>query len=146
MEDNHQIIENLFQQYCEEVKELLKESKPFAGLFGFGTGPKDDPCHARFIKKVNQETERMANEPVSADEASKTVRFLLSIQLGCEKEGLIYWTCMAAHGAALPLIPLLLPTDALEIFDTYSKDLPKRMRMPLQEKVMKALRNRSKGV
>lgn len=137
-------IKALYGQYCEEVELLLKEAKPFAGMFGLGSGPKDAPCHAGFIAKLGQETERMAQEPVSAEEAAEVVRYLLSLQDSCEKEGLMYWTCMAAHGAALPLIPLLSTAGAADILEMYNSNVPRRMRMPLQDRVMKSLKTRAK--
>ena len=137
-------IESLFRDYCEEVAKLTKEARPFAGMFGFGSGPKDDPCHARFVEAVNREAARQAEDKVPAEEAKQTVGLLLSLQQSCDREGLVYWTCMAVHGAALPLIPLLHPEDAKEICDAYAKALPRRMRMPLQERVMKALAARAK--
>ena len=142
--EGNQKIETMFRKYCEEVAKLTKEAKPFSGMFGFGSGPKDDPCHARFVEAVNQETAQMTADHVSEEEAKRTVQLLLSLQQTCEREGLVFWTCLAVHGAALPLIPLLLPKDAGEICEEYQVALPRRMRMPLQEKVRKALAARAK--
>ena len=142
--EKNQTMEEMFRKYCDEVANLMKGAKPFAGMFGFGSGPKDNPCHERFIADLNREAERMAAEPVSPEEAKKTVSFLLSLQQTCERDNLVYWTCMAAHGAAVHLIPLLLPEDAEALCKQYNAMLPRRMRMPLQEKVMKMLSARGR--
>ena len=132
----------LYAQYEEDVRKLLSEARPFAGFFGFGTGPKDDPAHQRFCQAVQQEAERMAEEGATPEAALDAVRFLLSAQQNSRRDGLAYWTMMAAQGAALALIPRLSPEGAKAAAAEYEKTVPRRERMPLQDRILKALRAR----
>ena len=133
-------LQNLNARYREDVETLLANAKPFAGWFGLGSGsPKDSPLHGRFYEDVNALAAQLAEGKPSAEEAAGFIAYLLRAQKEAGQDSLAYWTCMAAHGAALPLIPFLRPEDAAALAGTYAVDVPRRERMPLQKKVLDAL-------
>ena len=110
-------LEALYAEYKKTVEKVVKDARPFAGFMGLGGGPKDDPCHRKFYEGVCLLTGRLAQEGMSAAEAKDCASYILGAQCAEEKEGLLYWTMMAAHGAVKPLLPLLTREDAEALAD-----------------------------
>ena len=133
-------LQGRYAAYRDQVAALQRSAPPFAGLFGLGSGPKDDPCHRRFLSEIAQCTEAWAQEEMEPDEAAAVVGFILQVQTQDEPRGLCYWTAMAAHSACLALIPKLEAQDASALAARYAHDVKRRERMPLQERVLAALR------
>lgn len=135
-------LEGMYQRYYDDLKKALSGAKPFAGLFGFGSGPKDDPCHMRLIEDVKTYVSGLAEQNPTVEDAKAVVTYILTEQKNVDKDSLGYWTLMAAHGAALPLIGRLSREDALTLAEEYGRLVPKRERMPMQDQVLKALKRR----
>ena len=142
MDELEQLREQ-YRQYHNQVQKVRLDAKPFAGVFGIGAGPKDDPCHMAFFHGVEETCKGFADAPVSADTAAAVIRYVVTAQTEGEKEGITYWPMMAAHGTILPLIPLITKEQASELKALYEQTVPKRERMPLQDKVLKALAERA---
>ena len=133
-------LEALYAEYKKTVEKVVKDARPFAGFMGLGGGPKDDPCHRKFYEDVCLLTGRLAQEGMSAAEAKDCASYILGAQCAEEKEGLLYWTMMAAHGAVKPLLPLLTREGAEALAADYERQVPPKVRMPLQEEILTALR------
>lgn len=132
-------LEALYAEYKKTVEKVIKDARPFAGFMGLGGGPKDDPCHRKFYEDACALVQQFADAGIDASEAKACVSYILGAQCREDPEGLLYWTMMAAHGAVKPLLPLLGKEDAAVLAAEYEKQVPKKVRMPLQEEILSAL-------
>ena len=131
-------------QYEEAMDKVIARLRPGDGLLGLGRDPKRDPCHMAFYEAVGETVARFAGEELAAEEAFQAARFLLSLTQ-VERRNLVRPMMEAVQGHALPLIPLLEPGQAEELAHWYGAHYPKRQRLPVQDKVMRALEKRARG-
>ena len=133
-------IKALYGEYLLQAAKLESERKVGDGLFGMGTKPSDDPCHDEFAKKL----EALIGEFASADPTSAEVREVLSYIYNMPAEHReplsSYWMLNAVHGLTLGLAERLSPQDAEKLCKLYEKEIPRRKRLPVQKKVMSALK------
>lgn len=127
----------LYEQYQREVDAVIKKAKPTDGILGFGHGPKDDPCHERFIHSFTDLIGRSVLEGVSAEEADGLLSYIFEAQQ--KEKTFVYWSMIAVHGEAMPLISFLTKERASEMLDQYQAMFPQNHRLPVQDKIVDAL-------
>lgn len=136
-------LEKQYVDAIEKIRIAAKNRKPGEGIFGFGRKLSDEPCHMELIEGVQKVAEAMAKEATS-QEAAKAIRYILERPECYEKVAQsMYWTMITAQGQVMPLIPCLNKEDALEIYTWYNKENPKRLRLPIQNDIVKALKART---
>ena len=99
-------------------------------------------CVERYEEAVDSMTSRLRPGEPEAGEVVQAVRFLLTLGQG-DRRPLVRPMLEAAQGHALPLIPLLEPGQAEELAHWYGASYPRRQRLPIQERVLRALEERS---
>ena len=125
--------------YVEELEKAEKNRKPFGGLFGFGQGPGDFPCHEALDRQVAELTAEAAEAEESPEETAALVKDIL------EAEGNRTWTeaarlsVLAIQRHTLPLISRMSREDRDSISSWYEKQYPKRKRLPVQRQIVKEL-------
>lgn len=128
----------LTENYIEELEKADKNRRPGSGLFGFGHGPGDDPCHEIMDRQVGELAAEAAE--ASPEETAELVRAIL------RAEGSIPWreaarlAVLAAQRHTLGLIPGMKAEDRRETADWYEKTYPKRTRLPIQKQIIRELR------
>lgn len=132
-----EFLHELVNNYADEVTALIAASKPTDGLFGFGSSPKNDPCHARFFEAMRQ--------AVSEGDACENVRFLLRAPQDCVVPDSCRLMLEAIHGLAEPLVEKLTAEQCREFAAWYDENVPKRRRLPVQRSLYKALRRQAGG-
>ncbi len=130
-------LQTLYARYEETVRELQKNAKPFAGIFGWGDDPRNDPCHVRFYEDVGAMVD-------SLREAEEAVRFeatcwLISAPARCAVKEAV-WFQFAAQGHGKLLIPKLTPVHRQELRELFEKAVPRRQRLPVQDEIYKLLK------
>ena len=133
-------IQEIYRSYQEEYSQVVKKARFGEGLFGFGVGPKNHPCHTQFAERL----EKCLNEAdlQSADPAQirELLAFMFDAPLNCRgDEDPKYWMLLAVQKLTLDLIPLLAPDDARTLATKYAYDYPRHKRLELQNKVLAAL-------
>ena len=130
------------ERYEEAVDSMTSRLRPGDGVLGMGRDPRRDPCHMAFYEEVGETVARFQATEPEAGEVVQAVRFLLTLGQG-DRRPLVRPMLEAAQGHALPLIPLLEPGQAEELAHWYGASYPRRQRLPIQERVLRALEKRS---
>ena len=133
-------VEALFDAYLQTVAELEKNRKLGDGMFGMRPGPADDPCHERFAADLEMLLKEYAAAKPSSGEAAEILRFLFGRAEETSMPRSAYWMLIAVQGLGRELIGLLSCEDAAGLLTFYGKRYPRRMRLPVQNQIMKQLK------
>lgn len=127
-------MKNLIENYIAEVKDVSKNSRPLAGVFGFRGGVGDSPCHLAFYNAMKEVTE-------SEDcEAYEAVKLLIRADTEYEAPKSAVFMLSAVQGLAIPLVDKLSGEQKAEFLKYFEDYIPKRKRLPVQEQLYKALK------
>ncbi len=142
MEDCIAALEQAFTAYRQELEEFARTSKPTDGILGFGRCLKDDPCHDRFDGRVKEAVDSVCAASPTPEDAEKIVSLLLrSDPTGWPTAA--QWMLRAIERHTLPLIPFLAPEAAAAFQKEYAARYKRWERMPKQQEVLKALKQRA---
>ena len=134
----------LYEGYLTEAEAAERSAAPGAGLFGFGKGPEDDPCHDRFVAALRAFYEELAILKTQ----SGTVRELMEYACAAPRENprprSAYWMLIAVQGLTIPLAERLNPADAGALAELYEKSCRRSERLPVQKQLIDALRAAAK--
>ena len=136
-------IKNRYEKYTDEVHSLYENKGLFDGILGFGNAPSKDPCHMKFYEEIEDMISKISRDEPEPQTASRLVSYLLSARDSFEAEDTAIWMITAAEGLSQSLIPFLDPKDAQDILSDYETRTPKRMRLPVQSKIIKLLKEKS---
>ena len=130
-------LQQLYEAYTQKARTVLANKKFGEGLFGFGGKAADDPCHMQFVADVRA----LLENDLPTDDAAlcELLTWMLHMADGYDKIPSIYWTLIAAQGAALPLIPRLAPTDAAALHDSYKRAYNRWSLLPVQSDILRQL-------
>lgn len=137
-------IEALYQAYVDKALQLEREKQPGQGLLGFGAKPADDPCHAAFVETVKETAAAFARQEMAPEDVKAVVGFMLHTPHMYREPQSLYWTLIAAQGAALPLIHGLTKEDAEQLQRKFARDVRPWQRLPVQKEIFRALEKRKK--
>ena len=124
--------------YVEELEKAEKNRKPFGGLFGFGQGPGDFPCHEALDRQVAELTAEAAAEG-SPEETAALVKDILEAERNRTWTEAARLSVLAIQRHTLPLISRMSREDRGRISSWYEKQYPKRKRLPVQRQIVKEL-------
>lgn len=126
--------------YREGLENDRKKRKPLSGLFGFGAGPGDDPCHEILDRQTAQLTEEAQSEQAGPDETAELVGAVLQAEGNGEWPEYARLALIAIQRHTIPLISGIHPEERAELAAWYEKKYPKRMRLPVQKKILEELK------
>ena len=132
-------FQGIIAQYSEELEKMSKSRKITGGLFGFGAGPGDDPCHDAMDKQVGELTAQIQADEVQPEETAELVTAVLRAEKEREWPAAAKWAVIAIQRYTIPLISEIRPEDRKAIAAWYTKAYPKRQRLPIQKQVVKKL-------
>lgn len=138
-------LRDCYQSYLTYTRTLRRKTSPLAGALGFGGGAKDDPGHMRFYEQAKAEAEALLAASPTPQEAREAVTLMLRAEEEHRDNDLAVWALMAAQHHAIPLIGLLTREDAGALLEWYRRRYPRHKRLPAQEEVLRALKNRAAG-
>lgn len=133
----------LYDDYHAQIRLFKSKMKPADGLFGMGVGLGEAPCHDDFAEKLEALLQAMAADGDFQDSRS-VLEFIYQAPLQ-EPERAAYWMMMAVHRLTLPLINRLEQEDAQQLLAWYKDAYPRKDRLPPQDMVLKALKERSQS-
>ena len=140
-------VQGLYEAYQDQARALERASKPWERLFGLVGGPQSHPCHEQFIQSLEQTLRAAADRPLPAVEAAALLDYIyFPAPARRRSQDSSCWMRVAVHGLTLDLIPLLRPEDARALRGRYQGDYPRRSRLPVQEKVLDALKRRGENL
>ena len=143
MDELFAALEQAFRDYRQDLENYQKKAKPTDGLLGFGHSLQNDPCHEKLDEAVKKAVDAINAAGPTPDEAEKAVRFLLRPDDGKPWPLAAEWMLRAIERHTLPLIPFLTPGDAAAFQKEYVARYKPWERMPKQQEVLKALKNRA---
>lgn len=126
--------------YIEEFKQVQEKASPAAGLFGFGSGPDDHPCHMAFYERIQEMTKGFLASGLGAEDAFSTVELLLKSHQTKDCPNTVKLMLVAVQKFAVPLIPMLSHKDSEELLKWYDSFVPRQTRMPVERDVARALK------
>ena len=127
-------LEILIDDYIKTV-ETLKPKSAFGGMFGFGGGTRDDPCHFEFY-----ETFKTAIENDCEDDPYEICKLLITAERkGAPDKARFMLT--ALQRLAIPLVDRLTTEQKSEFIEYFDENIPRRMRLPIQKDLYKALKD-----
>lgn len=127
-------LDNLIQDYISTANTVIKNQKPLAGVFGFGKSISNDACHEVFLDKLQKTLE----EDTEMD-AYEIVQFLLQAENNYECPKSVKFMLVAIQGLAVPYVSKLTLEQKKEFKDYFDHNIPKHMRLPVQDKLYKEL-------
>ena len=137
-------LEALYDDYIRTVRELEENRKFGDGLFGIRPGPADDPCHDRFAADVKQLLADFRDTSPDSEECAALLRYLLTVPESRRELRCAYWMLNAVQGFGIDLVEYLNPADAKALAELYNAYYPRRNRLPVQEKLLKRLKQQAK--
>ena len=129
----------LYESYIAKGIQLERDKKPGAGLLGLTAGPKDDPCHRKFLDDLQEMLAGAQAAALPSGEVCQALAYIYRAPLEHKEPLSVYWVLQAAHGATLGLIGLLEPADARTLRDDFARMYRRWERLPAQKKVLEAL-------
>ncbi len=132
--------QGIIVHYIEELEKAEKNRKPGSGLFGFGQGPGDFPCHTEMDNRVAELAAEIAEGEAEPDEVAEIVKAVLQAEESRAWPEAARWAVMASQRHVLPLIARISAEDKKEMLAWYEKAYPKRRRMPLQKQILEKLK------
>jgi len=136
-------LEALYNDYIDFVQELERNRKPGEGLFGMRSGPKDDPCHERFAADVKKLLEDFRDTSPGPGDCAALLRYMFTVPEAWQELTCAYWMLIAVQGFGLDLIGYLNPADAKALAEFFSAAYPRHIRLPVQEKLLKRLKQQA---
>ena len=130
----------LYDRYLETVKKLVRERKPGEGMFGFGGGPANNPCHDRFAEDLAVLLGELTEENAPSALRRRAMELVYTAPLKYPEPRSAYWMLLAVHGLTHALIPGLTAEDADALAALYEQSYPRRTRLPVQIETLDLLR------
>ena len=131
----------ILNEYREGLEKDRKNRKPLSGIFGFGAGPGDDPCHEILDRQAGQLMEELGAGEPAPEETAELVNAVF------RAEGSEAWpeyarlALIAIQRHTLPLISRMNPGDRAELAAWYEKQYPKHKRLPVQKIILQELKS-----
>lgn len=135
-------LEQLYEDYLDKVDYLERNRKLGEGIFGLKGGPADNPCHDRFAQDLNGFLTRFSESGPETEDVLDVLRKIYFAPKQHVDLRAAYWMLLAVQGMTLGLIDLLPQERAGELLKRYCKEYPRWERLPVQQKVIAALKKK----
>lgn len=138
-------LRTLYENYLALAEKLEQNKRAFAGFLGLVPGPGEDPGHDRFAQDLEQLLTGFSHAAPRPEEIRQVLDYVYAAPVEHPQPRSSYWMLLAVHGLTLELIGGLNAADARELADWYEGAFPRRERVPVQNKVLKALKAAGKA-
>lgn len=134
----------IYDDYISKASLAKEKSSPMEGLFGSKSSPKDSPCHEDFYSALKDKLNSFVDVGISQESAMSVIAYIISSSTIHRKDTLVFPMMYAAIGLIEPLIDKVDASQAMTIADFFESNYSKSDRLPVQERVYKALVIRSR--
>lgn len=139
-------VVRIYEAYLEEFYQQKKSRGPFDGIFGLRGGPQDYPCHEKFIQDLDRQLKSLLSQSPAPHETEEVLWYIYcEAPARWEREPTVYYMLLAAHSLTPDLTGCLDASGAQALYDAYQKQYPRRRRLPVQIKILDALKGRSEA-
>ena len=125
--------------YIAQVEDLMSKKGAFDGLFGLGHHPKNDPCHMTFFEDVVKLVGECVASSPSSEEADSLAETLIKADAVRGDLPEVQMMYIPMQGQVIPLIPYMSEEKKAELGAWFVQAVPKKMRLPIQKDLCKAL-------
>ncbi|MCR5088731.1 MAG: hypothetical protein K6C08_04365 [Oscillospiraceae bacterium] len=129
-----------YESYLEQALTAERNRKPGEGLFGIGKKPSDDPCHDQFVADLEAMLTEFGEAAPSSKESASVLHWIYEFPRRNREPQSAYWVLLAVQKLTLPLIERLDSTDRTELLNYYKKAYPRWERLPVQDRILEALK------
>lgn len=129
-------LQTLYKDYIQQCRKVSIEAPYGAGIISSGKDPRNHPCHDAFYNAVETIVTQAAAD--HAAELEQMVRWMLEVPYFYANEDAC-WYLLAAQNHVKLLIPKLEKEARKQTGLWYSRLVPKRERLPVQEEILKLL-------
>lgn len=136
-------IQGLYERYMEESAKVRSKAHLFDGFMGFGNDPRKHPCHETFFRHLGGLVQEFLYRQPDEETVFTVTKWILEAPVGHEDED-AYWHMYAAHGYCRDMIGLLSQEHSRQLKDWYSKEFPRKKRLPVHDQVLKLLTKQAK--
>lgn len=126
-------------EYIARVNDLMSKKRAFDGMFGLGHHPKNDPCHAEFYDDVKAMVDEFVSGEHTTEEVDSLAETLIKADAVRGNLPEVQMMYIPIQGLVIPLVPKMSEGKKKELGEWYVKYVPRRMRMPVQVNLCKAL-------
>ncbi len=140
MSEYSERFSEILSEYRGALERGRKNIKPLSGIFGFVAGPGDDPCHSELHRKTEALTRPAAAEDAVPEDISALVCAVLQAEQNEVWPDYARLALIAAQRHTLPLVSRMNPESRAELAGWYEKRYPKRMRLPVQKRILEELK------
>ena len=135
-------LKKLTEDYISATDALLANRRFGEGMFGMPDSARSSPVHMEFFNAVEAAVKEYVSGTPQAEITDEAVRFLLTASEEIPCNNLASWMLIAVQNHALPLIPLMSEDKRAEMYVWFNEHVPRLQRMPVQQKIIKALKKR----
>ena len=141
--DGQQRLTELYEKFGAQARQARREGdRPenlFRRLFGGGASPATEALNETFYREMEALTaEFAAGEPDSAA-VRAWCAFVISRAAESEDDPVAKWMLVAVQGLLTPLAARLSAADAAAVRQLLEAHYPARLRVPVQEQLLRAL-------
>lgn len=139
---NHIIIEleKCYSDYIVFANKNVRNASVGDGLLGMGKSPTDAAGHDVFFEKVEEITDRFVAQKDCHEFAFDFAKIILTHAATVNESDPSYWYMFASHVHAQKVIGLISTEKRHELAILYNQLYPKNKRLPVQNKIYKALK------
>ena len=134
------LLKKLTEDYISATDALLANRRFGEGMFGMPDSARSSPVHMEYYNAVEAAVKEYLSGTPQAETTDEAVRFLLTASEEFSCNNLAGWMLIAIQNHALPLIPLMSGGKRTELYNWFNEHVPRLQRMPVQQKIIKALK------
>lgn len=125
-----------YEAYIRQCRQVAIDAPYGAGLLSSGKDPRNHPCHDAFYEEVGQMIADFSRQDADPE---PVIRYMLEIPYFYANEDAC-WYLFGVQNHVMPLIPLLSRDARRAIGDWFSRLVPRRQRLPVQEEILSLLK------
>lgn len=129
-------LQILYNDYIQQCRRVCIEAPYGAGIFSSGKDPRNHPCHTEFYDAVEAMVTQAAQD--ASTETEQMIRWMLEVPYFYANEDAC-WYLLAAQTHVKLLISRLTKDEKEQTGVWFSKLVPKRHRLPVQEEILRML-------
>ena len=124
-------LKKLTEDYISATDALLANRRFGEGMFGMPDSARSSPVHMEYFNAVEAAVKEYVSGTPQAETTDEAVRFLLTASEEIPCNNLASW-----------MIPLMSEEKRAEMYAWFNEHVPRLQRMPVQQKIIKALKKR----
>ena len=141
-EDFQKAIED-YAAFNHKLMSDISFARGLLKVLSIGPGPENEPEHEEFCEEIRSGVKAVSAQNPDPETALQIIQVIFRARITYSDEKIPEYIFSVIEGSTLDLIPFISKEDSASLYDWYRKNTPWKNRTPLQNKVLKALKDRS---